>query len=238
MRTINSRLNPRHGYTLIELMMVLSVITILVATSLPAVRSPMAKSTLRTSAKDLRSELSRARLRAIETGLILHFRYKEGTSEYEIVPQNSEFSEDLWSEAVVEDQESPSQTTNLSAIDTVSVEDEVVSGELAEGVRFMKTESEDAGFETVITEEADDEFASDSEFASVEEEPLSEGSFDDDSEWSEPIVFYPNGRISQSRIRLEGENHIQVDLNVRGLTGNVSVSDLKKSDDYADEDVE
>jgi prepilin-type N-terminal cleavage/methylation domain-containing protein len=232
MRTINNRLNLRHGYTLIELMMVLSVITILVATSLPAVRSPMAKSTLRTSAKDLRSELSRARLRAIETGLVLHFRYKEGTSEYEIVPQNSEFSEDLWSEAVVEDLESPSQTSSLSAIDTVTVEDEVVSGELAEGVRFMKTESEDAGFETVISEEADDEFAS------VEEEPLSEGSFDDDSEWSEPIVFYPNGRISQSRIRLEGENHIQVDLNVRGLTGNVSVSDLKKSDIDADEDVE
>ena len=229
MRSTNDRSIQRNGFTLIELMVVLAVITILVTASWPAFRTPMAKNTLRSSAKDLRSELSKARLRSIETGLILHFRYKEGTSEYEIVPQNSEFSDDMWSEAVSDDVETQSPVSSPLDSDEKE-EEEVVTGLLAEGVRFVNSNSADAGFETNITEESSDAFAS-ADF------PTSgESDFASDADWSEPIVFYPNGRVSQSRIRLEGQDHIQVDLNVRGLTGNVSVSDLKKAETFADEE--
>lgn len=46
----------------------------------------------------------------------------------------------------------------------------------------------------------------------------------DEEGWSEPIVFYPNGRTADARIRLRGERNAVVDLSLRGLTGVATAS--------------
>ena len=37
--------------------------------------------------------------------------------------------------------------------------------------------------------------------------------------WSDPIVFYPNGRTENAHIRIKGERNAVVDVSLRGLTG-------------------
>jgi hypothetical protein len=37
--------------------------------------------------------------------------------------------------------------------------------------------------------------------------------------WSDPIVFYPNGRTENAHIRLKGEHHAFIEVSLRGLTG-------------------
>lgn len=46
---------------------------------------------------------------------------------------------------------------------------------------------------------------------------------DDASSWSEPLLFFPNGRTFNARIALASNSH-RVELRVRGLTGTVQVS--------------
>ncbi|REK11451.1 MAG: prepilin-type N-terminal cleavage/methylation domain-containing protein [Planctomycetota bacterium] len=55
------------------------------------------------------------------------------------------------------------------------------------------------------------------------EEMLSAAPPVDEEGWSEPIVFYPNGRTADARIRLRGERDAVVDLSLRGLTGVATV---------------
>ena len=41
----------------------------------------------------------------------------------------------------------------------------------------------------------------------------------DEEGWSDPIVFYPNGRTENAHIRIKGERNAVVDVSLRGLTG-------------------
>jgi len=47
--------------------------------------------------------------------------------------------------------------------------------------------------------------------------------------WSEPILFYPNGRTANTRIRLIGYEDFYVDLSLRGLTGTMRISQPERS---------
>ena len=42
--------------------------------------------------------------------------------------------------------------------------------------------------------------------------------------WSDPIVFYPNGRTATAHIRLNGERNAFVEVSLRGLTGVATAS--------------
>jgi hypothetical protein len=50
-------------------------------------------------------------------------------------------------------------------------------------------------------------------------------------QWSAPIVFYPNGRASNARIRLAGPRDFFVDVTLRGLTGTATISELQRIKD-------
>jgi len=45
-------------------------------------------------------------------------------------------------------------------------------------------------------------------------------------EWSAPILFFPNGRTSDARIRLEGRRGYRIEVTLRGITGAVTVGKL------------
>ncbi len=52
--------------------------------------------------------------------------------------------------------------------------------------------------------------------------PAAEG----DLEWSEPVVFYPDGSTSNARLTLENERGQTIEICLRGLTGVVTVGEV------------
>ncbi|MDO4559034.1 MAG: prepilin-type N-terminal cleavage/methylation domain-containing protein [Planctomycetia bacterium] len=75
----------RAGFTLMEVMVVLAVILLVSGFAWPNLRSMMEQSALRTAARELRAELGKTRLRAIETGTVFEVRYSPGTNQIQIL---------------------------------------------------------------------------------------------------------------------------------------------------------
>lgn len=84
---IRNRRRPRHstiGYTLLELMIVLAIMGVLAAVSMPALMRPWSRSHVQQAAQQLSRALLKARLDAIQYGRAYQFRWRERTGEYEI----------------------------------------------------------------------------------------------------------------------------------------------------------
>jgi len=63
------------------------------------------------------------------------------------------------------------------------------------------------------------------------EEPAPPSGRSDDGDWSAPIVFFPNGRSTNARIRLAGSNGYQVEVALRGLTGTAIIGPFERIED-------
>ena len=175
----------RGGFTLSEMLFVLSVLVAVTALSQPALREALSDSRLRAAAKQVRVELAKTRLKAMKSGIALQFRYKLGNSRFEIAP-NSPAEESDRATAHGDRDRQRAGATNPAA-------DEIVGQDLPQGISFE------------VDEQAEVQAAS----ASVVGE----------DGWSDPIVFYPNGRTENAHIRLKGDHHAFVEVLLRGLTG-------------------
>jgi len=80
-------LRPRGGFTLLEVLIVLTVLAALAALSWPTVRRTMDRSDLLSAAKELRATLLEARLEAIESGRVGRFCYRPGTGTFQTALQ-------------------------------------------------------------------------------------------------------------------------------------------------------
>jgi len=73
------------AFTLLEMLVVLAILVVITATGYPALRGSLEKSRLREAAKQIRIELSRARVAAIESGVIWQLRFQEGGAVFELM---------------------------------------------------------------------------------------------------------------------------------------------------------
>ena len=71
MRRSNSK-----GFTLLEMLIVLAILSVLATMAWPALRKQLDRSQLRSAAKKVRLELAAARHRAVATGRMIKFRYE------------------------------------------------------------------------------------------------------------------------------------------------------------------
>ncbi|MEM7314275.1 MAG: prepilin-type N-terminal cleavage/methylation domain-containing protein, partial [Planctomycetota bacterium] len=74
----------RSAYTLIEVMIVLAIMTVLFAVSLPMMRKPLAKSELVRAAQAVQAALADARISAIESGTVAQFQYEFESGRYQV----------------------------------------------------------------------------------------------------------------------------------------------------------
>ena len=58
-------------------------------------------------------------------------------------------------------------------------------------------------------------------------EPLEVVEFDPAC-WSTPVLFYPDGRATNTKLVLTSQEGYEVDINIRGLTGAVRMGDLRR----------
>jgi prepilin-type N-terminal cleavage/methylation domain-containing protein len=201
----------RRAYTLLELLIVLAIVLVVVSLSWPAVQRPMAKSQLKSGAKQLRVALTRARLEAIESGIAHQFRYQPGTGHFEVSAKSA------------------SQGALL-----------VPAG--LEGVGADDALGEDPGFQEALQNQPD-ELPAGVRFFDPSAPDDSPGEPDVDAApnsmiWSAPIVFYPNGRTFNTRIRLHGEYGYYVDVMLRGLTGASRVGEVQRREESLEEPLE
>ncbi len=200
----------RRGTTLQEMLVVLAILVSLVGSGWPAISGGLGKSHLRSGAKEVRSELAKARLTAIEQGVPYQFRYHIVSGHFAGAPLS----------AVHEDEAgfTPVQDVKMDTADNDDAEElPVFELELPEGVVFSAKCDGDADGLAVA------EFK---EPATVEREINLPGS--DDADWSAPIVFFPNGRTSDAQLTLHNEDGHRIVVTLRGLTGSATVGDVKK----------
>jgi prepilin-type N-terminal cleavage/methylation domain-containing protein len=185
----------RHGFTLSEMLVVLGILVTVTALAQPALRGALGDSRLRSAAKLVRVELSKARLRAMQSGIAQQFRYQLGKNRFQIVPAVAVEQAELGRTGRKTGRDDArSARTDRQAVTaeagTAGAPEELPSQELPDGICF--------------------------EPAVVEPSAVVAGS---EEGWSDPIVFYPNGRTKNAQIRIKGERNTVVDVSLRGLTG-------------------
>ena len=194
------------GFSLVELLIVLAILALIVGMSWPALQKPWYKSRLRSAAKMLQSELGRARVEAIESGRSIRFQYQPNSGRFVIQP------------GLAIDLAADSSQDSAAIIDTggqFGEIDEADDEELPEGVFFSSIEPRNA-LELSLDRAADDTIAA----VEVEDsQPL---------QWSKPITFFANGRVTGGCFRLVGRHGYRLDVELRGLTAAVKIGKIER----------
>jgi type II secretory pathway pseudopilin PulG len=201
------RKSDRRGTTLQEMMVVLAILASLVGTGWPAIKGGLEKGQLRSATKQVRTELAATRLRAIETGVAHQFRYQLESGQFEIVPATASRDE-------------LAVSTDTDGLDSSEAEEilEIIEFELPEGISFQQPASSQA--------DASDGEQDDADLEVIEEDGVGL----DTESWSRPITFLPNGRTSNARITVWGEDGRHMVVSLRGLTGSATIGDMRRAE--------
>lgn len=196
----------RGGFTLIEMMIVLTVMAAMAALTLPAMRAPLDKSRLRAAGRQLQAGLAKSRATAIREGVAVEFVYESGGRRWKIQRTNaSPF-------ASANDLDSgPAADSSIADSDAASFVSQVVrEGLLPDGVRFLSAAESalQVAEETSVAQDVDVNVELDSSVTA----------------WSEPIPFRPNGRSTDASLTVIGSRDFAVTVSLRGLTSAVSYS--------------
>jgi prepilin-type N-terminal cleavage/methylation domain-containing protein len=191
----------RAAFTLLEMLLVLSLLLVLVSVVWPAVLRISSSNRLRQSMQDLHSAFSAARIRAIEHGVNYQVYLELGGQHYLVVPVDQSLL-GLGTEA-----SGSSQASNGQA---------VIDGKLPDEFEFSKTVS------TTVSQPAIP-FEWLAKLPNAKDWKWMEASF--------PITFYPDGSAAidlQHEVLKIDQQVARIQL--RGLTGNTTISyDQEKS---------
>ena len=190
------------GFTLLELTLVLALLVVIAAMVWPAFERPLASERLRHGADKVRAEWMRTRVRAMTTGTPHVFRHMPLTNQYQV---------EIWSGA-----ESQLEAASLSDFGIPQQPTVVAQGigekGLPDGVVFDANQTlQDTRAMLVGADGMQSQMGQ--------------------AEWSEPIYFFPDGTTSTARLLLHNELGLYVVLDLRGLTGVVTVSPVLTADE-------
>jgi type II secretory pathway pseudopilin PulG len=191
--------------TLLELMIVLSLLVIVVAVAMPSFTGMLRSQRLRSAAESVRTEWMRAHIRAMKTGRIHVYRFENGGRHFEIVPWVAD-DDALESSLDADAQTMGFGMATASGTSAGGVDLDEGPG-LPEGVLFVGGEaSADPRGLTVA-------------------EALT-GSGGSDGQWGAPILFYPDGSATDAYVIVANDQEQAVRIELRGLTGLATVGDV------------
>ncbi len=198
----------RPGFSLIELLIVIAILTIVTAFVLPSLRGPLDRAKLRSAAVDVKKAWGKARSVAIRDGFTTTFRCKIGGRYWKI-------ERDL-------------QIVSLDSSDTTR---EIPLGLNAETAAYNQQPEHDkreliregwlpqgSTFRKLTLAKSESPMQDASVFNSEQSSSLSDSA----SAWSDPLKFHPAGRSEDAQLRVAGADRFVVDVTIRGLTSNVS----------------
>lgn len=210
MKCIMDKTNhQRRGHSMMEMVVVMSVLAGMAALSWPMLKSPMDKHRLHAAAQEVSAAMAKARLKAMQSGEAQVFRVQLHTGKFQVVALSSEESnltpDSNTTEDVAEDSSDvdPSEHSPMNEVaDQLSEE-----CELPDGVCFE-----------VAAEDEDDA----PELAKTSEES--------EDEWMDFAVFYPDGGTCNAVMGLHGAPDFHVDLKLSGLTGVVRIGETRRQE--------
>ena len=191
----------RKGFTLLEMLLVLAIIVAIAALAAPAMRGLIQSARLRAAADTVRTEWTRAHVKAMKTGRIQVYRYELGGAKYSVQP---------WIAGDDAIESSAPTTAGFEVADETQDSANVGEGhELPQGTMFVAGDA-----------------AAESRSMAIEQTAMDSTQFE--SEWSRPILFYPDGTTSDAFVVVANENKVGIQVNLRGMTGTATLSEVMK----------
>lgn len=191
----------RRGYTLVELLLALAVLTVLAGVTLPSALRLYADTQIHEVAEQVRSQLAGTRVRAIEGGLAYQFRFEPNGRWYVSVPFEREFEGS---------NTNASGTGGTAGVGTFTR----FAGKLPSGMHFTAcctgADSKGAQLDSSVFGDLPD---ADEELAGVD--------------WSPAILFYADGSAVDGAFEVADTRGMAIRLSVRGLTGGVKFGELR-----------
>jgi len=184
-----------------ELLLVLGILVAVAAASAPALTGAMKRMRLTSAADIVRTQWTKAHVRAMKTGRIQVFRFEVGGNKYSVQP---------W---IGGDDELESDVTSLESmqmaapVENLPPEETGAEQLLPDGVLFLAGEA-----------------AAEGRSLRVEEQVQSLGA--GTAAWSAPILFYPDGSASDAYVIVGDEREVGIKLELRGMTGAVKVGEI------------
>ncbi len=205
-RCLHKTRDRRQAFTLLEVLLTMSLLVILAALAWPAFDKPFAGRRLRKAADRIRAEWATARVQAIETGQVYLFRYVTTEDRYRIEPHTTDQTQgDSLPTGGL-----GGTARGLGHTDTVS--DRSIERRLPEGVTFVSSETDLDTRAALVA-------------AELEESGLAE------TGWSDPILFYPDGTSSTARLVLKNDHDRYIEVQIRGLTGVINLSEVRSTEE-------
>ena len=189
----------RRGFTLLEMLLVLAILVAVAALAAPALRGAIQSARLRAAGDTIRTEWTRAHVKAMKTGRIQVFRYELGGVKYSIQP---------WIAGDDALEGSSQSDTGFGVADQTQDAANLGAGhELPEGTMF-------AAGDAVV----------ESRSLAIEQTAMEATQFE--SEWSRPVLFYPDGSTSDAFVVIANENKVGLKVTLRGMTGTSTLGEI------------
>lgn len=179
------------------MLLVLAVLVLLAAISVPVFYRSVRDATLRSAAEQVRTEWNKAHIKAMKSGRIQVFRFQPGGRRFQIEPYT----------AVDDTIDAVNSTSTFAPPPPTPSPDsanENSRSQLPEGIQFL---------EGMTAEE---------ERAKAVEESMGGGG----GAWSRPILFYPDGVSSDAWLVVADEHNSAIRVELRGLTGLAVLGDI------------
>jgi type II secretory pathway pseudopilin PulG len=208
----------RNGITLVELLLVVTLLVIIGSLAAPAVTSSFASVRLRRAGDRIITCWANARAQAIETGVPRQFRFMPESGEACIEPASVVPTDPALAAAIPgldptlsTSAAAPAEPATSNPLGPPPTDDDGATPTfniaLAEPIKFH---SGDSQVEDPLTQER-------------RVDPLATSS---GSSWSLPILFFPDGSASHASIVLTNDRNQFLRLTLRGLTGTARASEV------------
>jgi prepilin-type N-terminal cleavage/methylation domain-containing protein len=204
-RCLHRTCNRRRAFTMVEVLLTLALLVILAAMAWPALDRPFAGVRLRKAAERIRAEWATARVEAMDSGEICLFRCTADGDRYRV---------DCYATLTADQNATLGSVLDDSARGSgnTSTLPEVIEDRLPEGVTFVAGETQQDTRTALIASQV---------------AQAATGEFN----WSDPILFYPDGTTSTARLVLKNEHDRYIEIMLRGLTGAISISQARGSEE-------
>lgn len=206
----------RRAMTLVELLLVLVLLVIVGSLAAPLFEGSFSSVRLRRGADQVLATWSDARTHAIEAGRVFQFRFKPDGNSYRVDP---------WTGGLESDPALQSSTTLGSTTNETQA-----AASIATGVSDEEQELLDWKLEKALPEQitfSDAESLSEDAAGVRQVTKLNLGVT---SEWSAPILFFPDGRTSSASLLLKNNNDVYCRATLRSLTGVGRASEILSRD--------
>ncbi len=208
MNTTHHELRNRRGHSMMEMVIVMSILAGMAAMSWPMLKSPLSKMRLQAAAQEVSTELAKARLKAMQSGVAQVFRIQMHTGKFQVMAASDDESTDESKPSAAEQLEAETSQTSAEERSPLTEVSDLMpeEKELPDGICFEVTVNDDVP--TIERSEA----------------------ADDEEVWTELAVFYPNGDTTNAVVSLRGEPDLRLDVKLSSLTGIAKIGETHRQE--------